>query len=618
MDSRRARWKIGWGKPLLRTALLYAGGTALAAWAVLMAIAVFAEPGSGDTGGTLVAVGMIGSWIIAGTVLTVMVTNPGWLTGLAGAGTAVIAAVCGWFVYTSMPDPGLDEYIAHRHAISALAFGFGVIGGGLLVLGEMATDGKVPEPRWRPPSGLTARVAVLGTAVMLLMAAVGTPAMQEWADKANTEASQAETRPPRPATLTLEKAGDPSAAGEALGTPSGLLLVEGSGKDNPVAVSMHDAATGEERWHHRRWNREVSGEAVLSDDGSTVALPGARRDDSTLRFVTVLDVASGEVVADFEFEGVDPGRLVALTESHAVHLDGGERKLVAYDFHGDPAWRYDTPSNCSVSAVADDGAQVVAGLSCLSETRTEDRAQAQALNPETGQAEWTWEAKAKGGIPEKGLLVASDRVIVDIRSDDSTSDGLFAARKIRHDLSAVSLEDGSSLWRNKKQDLGDTYTSACAGTLQLTGTHATGSGAAAVNTEARVLLGECHQVSGSAGGSFDVSAYSLDNGAREYTGSAPLGYAPTEAEEASGWFVGLPDGRSVIVADASTNINVPDCRLYVDGPQEESKRKKLPVPEVIEDTAWCQQASLQVTPNSLAVGYHQADNGVTGSYFAVQ
>lgn len=107
ISRRRSQWKTGWGKPLLRSALLYAGGSALAACAILLAIAVFTEPGTGETTGTFLAVGMIVGCLAVGVVLTIMVTNPGWATGLAGGVFAVGAAISGWLVYLTMPDPGV-------------------------------------------------------------------------------------------------------------------------------------------------------------------------------------------------------------------------------------------------------------------------------------------------------------------------------------------------------------------------------------------------------------------------------------------------------------------------------------------------------------------------------
>lgn len=615
MDSRRRqRWQPGWGRPLLRTALLFAGGAALASWAVLITLAVFTEPGGGDASGTLLAVAMIGSWIVAGTVVTVMITNPGWVTGVAGGVTAVLAAGCGWLVYTTLPEPGVHAFIAHRQAMSALAFGFGVLGGGLLVLGETATDGKVLAARWRPPSGLTVRVAILGTAAMLLAAGTAAPAMQEWTDEANTDAVSTAEAPPPPADLTLEHAGVTTAAWHTLGTPSGLLAMEGD-VGSPMAVSMHDVGEGDERWHYRRWNREFDGEAVASGDGSLVAIPGAARGDGVQRHVTVLESDTGALAADFAVDG-DVGAVVAMTDSRVVHRSGTrDQLLTAFDFSGEQAWSFEAPPNCSVSTLESADSAIVAGMSCLSEARTEDTAQVVVLDSDTGRQQWSWEGQAQGVVGENGIAVAPDRVIVDVRSDETPNDGLFAARQIRHDVNALALDDGEELWRLEDLDLGDTYASACAGTLGLAGLSADDYADETIGDEAWLLLGECHQTAGAAGGDFDVDFYSLEDGSQEHAASAPLGFAPTREEDASGWFVGLDDGRAVIAADASMDVNTPECRLHAVGPDVDSE--ELPVPDDVADTDWCRAASLHVTPNSLAVGY-QVEGEESGGYFGVR
>lgn len=604
ISRRRSQWKTGWGKPLLRSALLYAGGSALAACAVLLGIAVFTEPGTGETTGTWLAVGMIVGCLAVGVVLTIMVTSPGWPTGLAGGVFAVGAAVSGWLVYLSMPDPGETAYIAHRHALAALAFGFGVVGGGLLVLGEMATDGKVPAPRWRPPVDMTVRVSVLAMAVVVVAAGAGAPAMHEWTDAANTDATSSGLPAPRPAKLDLARVGAQGSTDGGVGTPSGLLTLDETGEHASVAVTMRDAATGAERWHHRRWNRAADGSPVLSADRNLVALPGERRDDTTMRYVSVLDLGSGELRADVAFDG-DPGRLRAVTSHLLVHAVDGT-SLVASDYAAERRWQYKAPNDCEISTVDDDGVRVVVGLACRSDTDTKDRAGVVALDAATGQKRWSWKARAEGHIHPGGLVITPELVIADVRRDASPKDGMFAARKFRHDLNAIAIADGEKEWRRKNLHLGDTYAAACAGTLRLAGDDtATGS----------VLLGECHQVSGEAGATFDVAAYALSDGDKRYKAKAELGYAPMRKENAGNWFAGLPDGRVILAADASMDLNRPQCRLYQAGPDSADK-DRLPVPKDFGGTDWCRRASLHVTPNSVAVSFPVKGHG-DGSYFSL-
>jgi outer membrane protein assembly factor BamB len=606
ISRRQAHWKHGWGKPLLRTALLYAGGTALAACAVLLGIAVFTEPGTGAASGTYLAVGMIAGCLAVGVVLTIMVTHPGWPTGLCGGILALAFAIGGWIIYSTMPTPGHAAYIAHRNALGAMAFAFGVIGGGLVVLGEMTTDGKVPAPRWRPPADLTVRVCVLSVAVVILAAAAGTPAAHEWTDDANTDATRSHAPPPSATKLSLKDTARVGDADGSLGTPYGLLIMDERGDDASVAVTMRDAATGAERWHHRRWNRQASGAPVLSHDKKLVALPAQRRDDTTLHFTTVLDTENGAQRHDVPIDG-DPGQLRAVDGDRLLFASTEtDRFLTSRDLSGHVRWRYSTPHDCGVSALADDGKRVLAGLSCRPDTGTRDHTRLVALDEATGKPQWTWHSKADGVIYTHGIAITPTDAIVDVRSDKSSNDGLFAARKFRHDLSAIDLDSGEQHWRRDHLDLGNTYAPACAGTLQLAGT----------DPEAgRVALGECHQITGSGGASFDVKAYALSDGHTVYKVKTPLGYAPTRDEDASGWFTGLPDGRVVVAADESLDLTRPQCRLYAAGP-DTGHPHPLPVPGAERDTAWCQQVSVNATPDGVAASFPVKGRSV-GRYFAI-
>lgn len=594
---------------MLRTVLLFAGGTALVAWAVLLCIAVFTETGTDDAVDTWLAVGMVGACIATGISLTIMVTHPGWPTGLAGALIAIGSAVAGWLVYSVMPDPGGIEYIPHRLMLAAFGYGFGVVGGGMLVLGEMATDGKVPEAKHRPPVGMAARMAVVSVAIVVVGATVGVPAMHDWTDAANTDATRASLIAPTATALNLAGTKVAGTAAGGMGTAGGLLTFDQSGKNASVAVTMRDAKTGGERWHNRRWNRVVSGPPILSADSRLVALSGKRRDDASKRYTTIINAVSGRQRADIRIDG-DPGELAMVTDSRVIYVTGrATHGLTARNYAGQPKWTYKVPNDCAMSAVKDDGERVIVGLACRADTSTKDHSRVVSLNAGTGKRLWQWRAEAIGQIYAHGLLVTRDRVVVDVRRDDSPNDSLFAARKYHHDLNALSIEDGKENWRRKDLFLGNTYAPACAGSIQLAG---------AGRHTGRVILGECHQDAGKAGAMLDVAAYSLATGEGQYAGHAALGYAPARGVDTSLWFAGLPDGRTVLTADASSNLHEPRCRMYVVGPEKTGQVERLPVPKDLRKKPWCQAASIHVTPNSLAVTYPTGTKGteLNGEFFA--
>ncbi|MGH8883370.1 MAG: hypothetical protein ACRD0P_39525, partial [Stackebrandtia sp.] len=308
----------------------------------------------------------------------------------------------------------------------------------------------------------------------------------------------------------------------------------------------------------------------------------------------------------------DPGELIGLTDKMLLYRTGATAQtLRAGDYDGNTLWTHHQPDNCVYSTVASFGSRVVLGEACRADTSTKDHARVEVLDANTGARQWEWRADAIGQIDANGLVVTQDMVIADVRRDTTPDDSLFAARKYRHDLNAISISDGKELWRREKLDLGITYAPACAGTIQLAGSDR-GTG--------RVVLGECHQDVGKAGATFDVAAFSLRDGAGQYRGSAPLGYAPSRGMDTSRWFAGLPDGRVVLTADASSNLHKPKCRMYVVGPKDSSQHDALKTPKALAKSPWCQSASIHVTPNSVAVTYPTGGGGdetaPTGEYFA--
>ncbi|CAM3539487.1 PQQ-binding-like beta-propeller repeat protein [Stackebrandtia soli] len=623
MGKRRStQRKQGWSKSLLRITLRTTGCATLVVTAVLLGFAVFIESASDDGSGPWLAIAMISAFVVAGVVISIAVTHPGWITGVAAATTIVLSAVAAWVTYALMPDPSLSAFISHRSALAAAAFGLGVLGGGLLLLGEMATDGKVPPPTMRPPRRVAQVIGVVCIAAVAVGGVFAIPGVNAWTDDANSDVSAGDG-PLESGGWNLDGLTGSGHAASALGTPAGLLTTDDTSAEPSVAVTMRDAITGDERWHHRRYNRQSTQTPLSSVDGGLIALAGQRRDNPDAHVVTVLDAVTGRQLADVAV-GADPGTLKAVTTDLVVHVTGPEDTvLTARDFRGSVVWRVDPSTNCRITTARDAGASILVADSCRADTRTEDMATIRALDPATGKTRWTFTSEEEGIVNDGGLAVTPNTVVVDVRRDDSTSEGLFAARRYRHYLSALSLADGEIRWDRAETDLGATYASACAGSLRLAGVSMAAWGRTAITADSSpkpldssigdglVVLGECHQ-SGNATASFDVIGYRLEDGKRAVVGGAGLGYAPQRGHDARGWFAGLPDGRVVIAVNTSIDRNTPDCRMYSIGPQRD--RERLPIPEALESTAWCQEAAVHVTPNSVAVSYRDAD---TGRFFTV-
>lgn len=592
---------------MLRTGLLSAGAVALVAWGVVSCLAVFFEPGFDDAVDTWLVVGTVAGCMAAGLTLTIMVTHPGWPSAMAGAFVVLGAGAAAWLVYTAIPSPGGEAFIPHRLALAAFGYGFGILGGGMVLAGELLTDGPAPSEARRPGNRPRFRIGVVTAALVAGAALVGTPAVHDWTDAANTDAVTASRAVPRTARL------DPAAATMArtpaggLGTAGGLLTVDQPGDDASAAITMRDIAGGTERWHFRQWNRRLTGDPVTSADGRLVAVPGQRRDDTSRRYVTVLDTRTGERRAELRLS-TDPGRLRFVGEEVALFVTGSTADTVsARRFDGSVAWTYRMPQDCALSTVGGSRDAVVLALGCRADTSTKDHARVLSLDAASGERNWLWRAEATGLIPERGLVIGDELVVVDVRRDESARDAMFAARQFRHDLTAVNLADGEQAWRRADLDLGDTYAPACAGTLQLAGT---------ARDTGRVVLGECHQELGRAGATFDVAAYALSDGSGRYHASAPLGYAPTRGVDTGRWFAGLPDGRVVFASDASSDLHRPDCRFYAAGPDSSGQHEDLTVSPELDGSAWCRSAAIQVTPDGLAVTFPATGDEPNEEYFA--
>jgi len=580
---------VDWSRSLTRTIAVVTGITALLAGAVVLGFAVFGEPGGDDSSAMWLAVSLVVQYLLIGVAVSVTVTNPGKPALISAAVLAGISVVACVVTIATMPGTGHGDWISHRQALGALSFTLTALGGGLLVLAEWVVRKGAGDPA---PRGLIVRSGVLAVAFVVVVAAAGQAAAHELVEAANTDESTAAPAEPTgliaggtPATFEHMNPPYPGSGG-AIGTPYGLLVTA----PEAMSVTVYDADSGTERWHHVRYNRTFAQPPVTSADSRVIALVGDRRDAPAGTSVVLVDTVSGKMVADERLSKTD-GKVLAVTSQLVLFQPGDHLgRLVAYGYSGRALWSYDAPERCVIGVAREAGTRMVAAMDCAADDISADKPQVVALDEQTGAQTWGWTGPVIGGIAPGSLVVSGEKVVVDVRRDVSSSEGLFAARLFRHDLSVLDAADGSSEWRRDKLELGSTYAAACAGTLQI------GDGT--------VVLGECHHATAGGQATFDVATYGLDDGKTVWKAGAPLGFTPGDGSDPAGWFVAFPDGRVAMVTDASNDVTEPACGLYL---ASSGKVKRIsaskPANGEITDATWCRTASLHATPDALSVSY---------------
>ncbi|MEU5872394.1 PQQ-binding-like beta-propeller repeat protein [Glycomyces sp. NPDC047369] len=604
------------GRPLARVFLRAAGITALACWAVLLVWASFGT-GATSTGssGVYMIIGTVGSVLIAAAVIATAAAHTGLRIIIAALATAVFAAAAGWAVYSSMPEAGPGQFITHRAGVAALAYGFGVVGGGLLALSEFVVEGYAGG-RARPPKSMRRKVGVFAVAVVLLLAAALAPAMQRWAELANQDVRTGDT--------AANEAGLDGLAALAgverfTDTPYGLLRTDHPADPTPQAVTMLDPATGAAVWYHRRWNWLASQPPVLSHPQDLVALTGPRADDRDDFQVRVLRARDGEEVATAGFDD-SPGTLLALADDRLLFAEDGSALFHVYDFGGNLLWDAKMPPGCEGNAAQVAGGRVALLAKCVpAPDRPVARDYVLAFDLDDGATAWEQEVDKAAEVVPDSFLVSGETVLIDSRIEHRVTDGPFSARRFEHRLIAYGLEDGAERWHVEDQSFGSTNSSACGGTLHLSqptdapaaGIAAGGDARADVPKAERrtVQIIECYTAKDREGSWLGVMAYDADTGERLYQKSVRLGYTPLDPEVARGWGTVLPDNRAVLAADESLDPTQPDCRLYeVAG--GEAVEVALPAAGT-EGTAvpadWCHDAQISAAATGAAISYVDGD-----------
>jgi len=598
------------GRPLARVFLRAAGLTALICWAVLLVWASFGTGASTGSSGVYMIIGTVASVLMVAVVVATAATHSGVRTIIGALLAAVFAAFAGWAVYSSMPEAGPGQFITHRAGVAALAYGFGVIGGGLLALSEFVVEGYAGG-RAPAPKQLRRKVGVLAAAIVVMVAAALAPAMSRWAELANQDVrvSDAATEAGLDGLVAL------AGVERFTDTPYGLLRTDHPADPTPQAVTMLDPATGAAVWYHRRWNWLASQPPVLSHAQDLVALSGPRADNPEDFQTRVLHARDGQEVATTGFDGA-PGVLLALAEDRLLYAEDGSAVFHVYDFGGNLLWDAEMPPGCEGTAAQIAGSRALMLADCVpAPDRPVARDYVLAFDLEDGAAAWEKELDVRAEVVPDSFLVTEDAVVLDSRIEHRVTDGPFSARRFEHKLIAFAAADGAERWHVSDQTFGSTNSSACGGTLHLSQPTAEPAAGVAAAGEARpqapasarrtVQIIECYSARDREGSWLGVMSYDAETGERLHREAVRLGYTPLDPEVARGWGTVLPDNRALLAADLSLDPTRPDCRLYqVEG--DEAERVEFPLTR--SDGAqipadWCHEAQLSAVGTGGAISY---------------
>ncbi|MFG3338593.1 PQQ-binding-like beta-propeller repeat protein [Glycomyces sp. NPDC048151] len=607
------------GRPLARVFLRAAGITALVCWAVLLVWASFGTGASSGSSGVYMIIGTVGSVLLVAVVIATAATHAGLRTIIAALFTAVFAAGAGWAVYSSMPEAGPGQFITHRAGVAALAYVFGVVGGGLLALSEFVVEGysggRVPAPKQ-----LRRKMGVLAAAIIVMIAAALAPAMQRWAELANQDVLVGDAAATGSVTDPgLDSLADLAGVGRFTDTPYGLLRTDHPADPTPQAVTMLDPATGAAVWYHRRWNWLASQSPVLSQAQDLVALTGPRADNNGDFQTRVLNARDGGEVATADFDG-SPGVLLALAQDRLLFTKDKSESFSVYDFGGGLVWEAAMPDGCEGTAAQLAGGRALVLADCVpAPDRSVARDIVMAFDLEAGTPAWQQEISISAQVVPESFLVTEDAIVLDSRVEHRVTDGPFSARSFEHQLISYGIADGVERWRVDDQRFGSTNSSACGGTLHLSQPTAAAASGVAAGGESKaqapaaerrsVQIIECYTAKDREGSWLGVMAYDVDSGDRLYRKAVRLGFTPLDPEVARGWGTVLPDNRAVLAADLSLDPTRPECRLYeiangtaAEVPFAEETADGEPIP-----ANWCHDAQLSPVGTGAAVSFVDED-----------
>ncbi|WP_433337731.1 PQQ-binding-like beta-propeller repeat protein [Spirillospora sp. CA-294931] len=281
---------------------------------------------------------------------------------------------------------------------------------------------------------------------------------------------------------SLDLSGEPK-TGTRIAVAGGQLFVPSS-----RGLNVHDARTGQERWHYRERGRQLRGYAVT---GGAVVLQTTTPGSSEDRLVG-LDAATGRrlwngkgnlTVEDMTAYGVLASGGVVLAERSvgrdmATVVDGLDART------GKSRWNRPLGTGCvtfpSGVRVRSDASVLVLVASCGSTARI------RALDPATGRVLWDRGAAAQASVSVRGGLTAItsgrthvlDRAGRDVATDDCASDCEFTVAGGRPIVARPETDGGPvltgydpgtgrRLWRRTVPTPGPARLAAAGGRLQL-------------------------------------------------------------------------------------------------------------------------------------------------------
>ena len=410
---------------------------------MLIVWASFGAGVSSGSSGVYMIVGTVASVLLVAIVITIAATHAGLRTIIVALFAAVFAAIAGWIVYSSMPEAGPGQYITHRAGVAALAYGFGVIGGGLLALSEFVVEGyaggRIPAPRQ-----LRRKVAVLSVAITICSAAALAPAMQRGP---NSPTRTSRRRRGRPADAGLDGLAELAGVERFTDTPYGLLRTDHPAEPTPQAVTMLDPATGAAIWYHRRWNWLASQPPVLSQAQNLVALTGPRADNTGDFQTRILRARDGDEIATADFDG-SPGALLALAEDRLLFAKDNSEIFSVYDFSGDLLWDAEMPTAARAPPPkSPTPASSSSPTACPPPTGPSPATTCSPSTSTTATPPGRSEIDKHAEVVPQSFLVTEDTIVLDCRIEHRVTDGPFSARRFEHRLISYAIADGAERWR---------------------------------------------------------------------------------------------------------------------------------------------------------------------------
>ncbi|SFA84485.1 PQQ-like domain-containing protein [Amycolatopsis marina] len=382
----------------------------------------------------------------------------GWRGGAVLLGLAVAGGVR---TFQELPIPSPSGGIGSAGAWALLGCGWLAIAGVLLVLAHPSPSVTPTATGWRAPTASAA-----ATLVVAGLLTVTTPHVVV---AANTDATTTAREAPPAEEPVLnggqawdtDQGSEPSTAGpgrDAIATAGGLLVASSAG------VRMLDGSTGEEHWHHYRYdwryfhyentyfrgpdvgqswddtNLIVAGNGRVAAVNMTRVADGEDTEADTRTWV--FDTISGQVLSE-----TDGDRAVAIAGDLVLStnevLHGGSGRVNARAWSGEQRWEHPLPEGCELGgAHAVPGDRIVLSVRCDVWT-TDTSPHVLALDAGTGELAWRWQPPEAGRMTIRpGEAEHEDTVLVQVRLGDN--------RNPEQSVYALDTASGEARWQRER------------------------------------------------------------------------------------------------------------------------------------------------------------------------